>query len=653
MSLSGLLSPLSDDPALTRALSLPPDPPGPPGSLSGADLVGPPALRPVLAAALTGAGLAGPAAPADGQPDGQAGGRFVLAVTATAPGGRGPGRGAGLPAARRARRAYFPAWETLPHERLSPALGHRRAGGSPCCAGWPTRTDGDPRSGPLSVVVAPVRGAAAAAASTASATSSRSRCTPATTADLDEVVTPAGRDRLRAGRPGREARRVRRPRRHPRRLPAHRGAPAPGRVLGRRRSRRSATSRSPTSAPCRAGRPGCGRRPAGSCCSPTTVRERAAALAAEHPDLAEMLDKLADGHRRRGHGVARAGAGSTGWSCCSTTCRPGACVLVCDPERIRTRAARPGARPARSSCRRPGQRGRRRRTCPIDLGAAAFRPLADVRAAADALGLPWWTIAPFGRRAGRGAAGPQLAGRPGRRRRQPGRCRSGRRTSRPDRVHHRRKPPRRPTAATPRRRSPTSGAGSATAGGSSLVTEGHGPAQRLAEVLRDAGRSARQDRGPGRPAGGRAWRRSRRGLLEHGFVGPALRLAVLTETRPGGQRTGGQGQRSDAEPAPRHHRPAAAQRRRLRRARAARRRPVRGDDQRTVQGADPRVPGHRVRAGQARPARRTGCTCPPTSWTRSPGTSAARRRRCTGSAARTGPRPRAGPARRSGRSPPS
>ena len=59
MSLSGLLSPLSDDPALTRALSLPPGPPGPPGSLSGADLVGPPALRPVLAAALTGAGLAG------------------------------------------------------------------------------------------------------------------------------------------------------------------------------------------------------------------------------------------------------------------------------------------------------------------------------------------------------------------------------------------------------------------------------------------------------------------------------------------------------------------------------------------------------------------------------------------------------------------
>src|SRR5205814_7613499 len=86
MSLSGLLSPLADDPALTRALSLPPGPPGPPGSLSGADLVGPPALRPVLAAALTGAGQAdAPAgAQAGAQSGGQAGGRFVLVVTATA-----------------------------------------------------------------------------------------------------------------------------------------------------------------------------------------------------------------------------------------------------------------------------------------------------------------------------------------------------------------------------------------------------------------------------------------------------------------------------------------------------------------------------------------------------------------------------------------
>src|SRR5207248_8702283 len=31
-----------------------------------------------------------------------------------------------------------------------------------------------------------------------------------------------------------------------------------------------------------------------------------------------------------------------------------------------------------------------------DLGAAAFQPIERVRVAAAALGLPWWTIAPFG-----------------------------------------------------------------------------------------------------------------------------------------------------------------------------------------------------------------------------------------------------------------
>src|SRR5207248_856030 len=33
---------------------------------------------------------------------------------------------------------------------------------------------------------------------------------------------------------------------------------------------------------------------------------------------------------------------------------------------------------------------------PIDLGAAAFRSLADVRAAAAARGQAWWSVSPFG-----------------------------------------------------------------------------------------------------------------------------------------------------------------------------------------------------------------------------------------------------------------
>src|SRR5712692_3828307 len=64
MSLSGLLRVIADDPQLSRALELAGQP-----VAGGADLIAPPALRAVLAAALTGAD-AGPAGagPADAGP---------------------------------------------------------------------------------------------------------------------------------------------------------------------------------------------------------------------------------------------------------------------------------------------------------------------------------------------------------------------------------------------------------------------------------------------------------------------------------------------------------------------------------------------------------------------------------------------------------
>ena len=92
---------------------------------------------------------------------------------------------------------------------------------------------------------------------------------------------------------------------------------------------------------------------------------------------------------------------------------------------------------------------------------------------------------------------------------------------------------------------------------------------------------------------------------------------------------------------------------RLRRARAARRRPLRRD------GAAHRRRGRlaSTSCSSTRPAsaasRGTGCTCPPTSSTRSPATSAARRPACTGWAARTGSRPRGGPVGPCARSPAS
>src|SRR6516162_7875813 len=147
MSLPGLLRVIGDDPQLKRALEEADAPLSP-----GADLVAPPALRPFLAAAL--AGAAGDGTESDGAA-GNAARRFVLAVTATAREAEEltTALGSLLPAGAA---AYFPPWETLPHERLSPrsdtsgqrlAVLRRLAHPDPA----------DPRSGPLTVVAAPVR----------------------------------------------------------------------------------------------------------------------------------------------------------------------------------------------------------------------------------------------------------------------------------------------------------------------------------------------------------------------------------------------------------------------------------------------------------------------------------------------------------------
>ena len=122
MSLAGILHTVADDPRLSRALdvaraeSQPPSPrwatPRGPDVLAGVDLVAPAALRPVLTAALA------------TEP-----GQFVLAVTATAREAEdlAAALGSFLPANRV---VCFPAWETLPHERLSPrsdTVGRRLA----------------------------------------------------------------------------------------------------------------------------------------------------------------------------------------------------------------------------------------------------------------------------------------------------------------------------------------------------------------------------------------------------------------------------------------------------------------------------------------------------------------------------------------------
>jgi transcription-repair coupling factor (superfamily II helicase) len=69
-----------------------------------------------------------------------------------------------------------------------------------------------------------------------------------------------------------------------------------------------------------------------------------------------------------------------------------------------------------------------------------------------------------------------------------------------------------------------------------LVTEGHGPAQRLAELLRGEGFGARTGDLSGPPEPGIVYVTT--GMIEHGFSWPSVRLAVLSENDMAGQRAG-------------------------------------------------------------------------------------------------------------------
>ena len=129
---------------------------------------------------------------------------------------------------------------------------------------------------------------------------------------------------------------------------------------------------------------------------------------------------------------------------------------------------------------------------------------------------------------------------------------------------------------------------------------------------------------------------------------PAVRLAVLTEADLAGSRGLAPGQ-TRRMPCRRRNgdRPARSSARRLRRARAARRRQVRGDDAAAPCRARPASTWssstRRASAATRRPAVRAHRPA-------RPGDQVRRRRGarpCTGWAAPTGPRPRAGPARRS------
>ena len=135
------------------------------------------------------------------------------------------------------------------------------------------------------------------------------------------------------------------------------------------------------------------------------VRARAAALAEQHPELIEMLDKIAQGHPVDGM-EALSPALVDGMELLIDLLPTDTHVLICDPELVRGRAidlVKTSEEFLHASWAAAAGGGK----APIDLGASAYQPLADVRAAALARGMAWWTLSPF-------SAGPvdDLATRP-------------------------------------------------------------------------------------------------------------------------------------------------------------------------------------------------------------------------------------------------
>ncbi|WP_030544073.1 transcription-repair coupling factor [Streptomyces albus] len=486
MSLHGLLDAVVRDPALAEAVRAASD-----GRRPHVDLVGPPAARPFAVAALA-----------------REAGRTVLAVTAT-------GREAeDLAAALRCllppdEVVEYPSWETLPHERLSPrsdTVGRRLA----VLRRLTHPSADDPSAGPVRVVVAPVRSVlqpqvkglgelepvslrqgesadlaaiteALAAAAYARVELVEKRGDFAVRGGILDVFPPTEEHPLRVEFWGDEAEEIRYFKVADQRSleVAEHGLWAP---------------------PCR------------ELLLTEDVRRRAAELAEARPELGELLGKIAEG-------IAVEGMESLApvlvdeMELLVDVLPEGSMAVVCDPERVRTRAADLVATSqeflqaswAATAMADTGE-------APIDVGAASLRSIAEVRERARELDMPWWSVSPF-------AADEEAGG---------------------DTVKLGMRAAESYRGDTARALADTKG-WLADGWRAVYLTEGHGTAARMAEVLGGEGIPARLEDGLG--AGPEAIAPSvvhvACGTLDQGFTDPGLKLAVLTETDLTGQKTAG------------------------------------------------------------------------------------------------------------------
>ncbi len=472
MSLNGLVDVLAADPALRRAVAHVGTP--------TLDITAPAAVRPFAIAALA-----------------RGTGRTLLAVTAT--GRESEDLVAALCALLPPESVVeFPAWETLPHERLSPradTVGRRIA--------VLRRLAHPGEQGPVSVVVAPVR--SILQPQVADLGDLRPLVVRAGDAvELDrlveqlvdfayvrvDLVEKRGEFAVRGGildvfPPTEE---------HPVRVElwgddveeVRAFAAASQRSLG-------LLERGLWAPPCR------------EMLLTPDVRQRAKELLEAHPELGEILDRVADGTPVEGM-EALAPVLVDRLSLLVEELPAGAHVVLCDPERVRTRAhelVRTSAEFLEASWAVAAGGGK----APVDLGAAAYREVAEVRERALEVGVPWWTLTPFEAEESLDDDSLVVRARP-----------HDAYRGEMDRV----------VADT---------TGWLRDGWRVVfVTEGHGPAERLAEVLADDDVGVRvQFDLEDEPEGGVAYVAT--ASVDGGFIAAHLKLAVLTETDLSGQRS--------------------------------------------------------------------------------------------------------------------
>jgi transcription-repair coupling factor (superfamily II helicase) len=375
---AGIADAVLADPVLTEVLADAGE-----GRVRALDLTGPEALRPFVVAGLVRAG------------------RSVLAVTATSREAEDLVNALGDlldPSAV----AYYPSWETLPHERLSPrsdTVGRRLA-----VLRRLQHPGTDASNGPLQVVVAPVRSVLQPQVK-GLADLEPVELVPGGTAPLDDLVRRLadaaysrvdlverrGEFAVRGGiidvfPPTEE---------HPLRVELWGDEVEEIRSFSVADQRTLEPVERLWAPPCR------------ELLLTDEVRRRAAELGQAHPQLLELTDKISEGIAVEGM-ESLAPVLVDDMELLVDLMPSDTHVLVLDPERARRRAHDLVATSEEflgASWAAAASGG----SAPIDLGAASYRTLSDVREHALAQHKPWWTVSPFGiDDAEAGTAGPVL-----------------------------------------------------------------------------------------------------------------------------------------------------------------------------------------------------------------------------------------------------